>query len=38
MFAVKQLLDYLDHSYEVAVKMIVPYRCIFRQSSNGKKE
>lgn len=38
MFAVKQLLDYLDHQYEVAVKMIIPYRCIFRQSSNSKRD
>lgn len=38
MFAVKQLLDYLDHQHEVAVKVIIPYRCIFRQSSNSKRE
>lgn len=36
MYAVKLLLDYLDHQYTIPVKMTIPYRCVFRHSTNGK--
>ncbi len=38
MYAVKLLLDYLEEHYTVPVKMIIPYKCLFRHSSSMKLE
>lgn len=36
MFAVKLLIDYLENQYEIAVKMVIPYRCLLRHSTSSK--
>jgi LacI family transcriptional regulator len=38
MYAVKLLLDYLEEQYTVPVKMVIPYKCLYRHSSSFKLE
>ncbi len=37
MFAVKLLLDYLNHQYSLPVRMTIPYRMVYRRSSESQQ-